>query len=124
MKSNELRIGNKLKKGGVVITVDAQTIVKIDDLGSAAGYEPIPITPEWLEKFGLTKIETTSGRYKYLNGYYKFGECYLMYLVDYCSISTITYSNEDEVDVSDVLFVHQLQNLYFALTNEELTMKN
>ena len=39
----------------------------------------------------------------------------------------VTQIDEDELDqnvfLSDIIYVHQLQNLYFALTGEELEIK-
>jgi hypothetical protein len=90
--------------------------------GSFMSIEPNPIelTEEWLLKFGF-KDDNAEG-YFYLNltdGLY----------IYYNPNSTgIAIKNKDVgfSDHSEFIFfnqVHQLQNLYFALTNEELTLK-
>lgn len=66
--------------------------------------EPIPLTEEWLLKFGFKK------RYKaFAKGDFTFiensGMAYKLSIVD-----------------NMPKYVHQLQNLYFALTGEELTL--
>ena len=50
-----LSIGNLLKRNGIVVTIDARSIFDIwNDEGIVKlGYEPIPITMEWIEKFGF-----------------------------------------------------------------------
>ncbi len=118
MKANELRIGN-------LITIDSLTdgssnIVVCDtfhliEMNNTIKYQynPIPLTEEWLIKFGFD--------YKIKSDYCKW---YLwsketqkgieLYEEDYGYIF-----NEDV----NIKHVHQLQNLYFALTGEELTIK-
>ena len=103
----ELRIGNLLKKGGAVIKVDAQTIVKIDDIGLAAGYEPVELTEEWLLKMGFRKLDT----YSFVNN--------SIFIYDRKRGFVYGSINLDLMIES----VHQLQNLYFALTRKELTIK-
>jgi hypothetical protein len=70
---------------------------------------PIPLTEEWLLKFGFYKSET------FKNSFIKKG-------VDiYIQDTAFWY---DLLNNSiEIKSVHQLQNLYFAVTNEELTMK-
>ncbi len=76
--------------------------------------EPIPLTDEWLVKFGLDQggydfyfwtKETPTGLFS-ING-------------DPESGYGVRYNNEIEPPLE---YVHQLQNLYFALTGEELTI--
>lgn len=103
MKANELRIGNLIfeeetQEVGQVNTV----ILGIIDEGLSHTYKPIPLTEEWLERFnwnppkdiGVAFSTNTHEIYFVAGNYYK----------------TIEY-------------VHQLQNLYFALTGEELKWK-
>jgi hypothetical protein len=73
--------------------------------------EPIPLTEEWLLKFGGRKTIV---------------EDYPIYFVNPFDIEF--YKNESVVLISGntevkIKYVHQLQNLYFALTGEELTFK-
>jgi hypothetical protein len=71
--------------------------------------KPIELTEEWLLKFGfkqtfISKIHLTFDK----------GSFHLLKRVNHIQI---WYEN------IDVKYVHQLQNLYFALTNQELTIQ-
>lgn len=73
--------------------------------------EPIKLTEEWLIKLGFVKIEEEdtniwSDEHFYLKNITKDGLCFSWYANNYESI--------------DIDFVHQLQNLYFAITAIEL----
>mgnify|MGYP003404674707 FL=1 len=66
--------------------------------------KPIPLTDEWIIKFGLSKE----------NGYpYKFNKGYLKIR------NGVFFFKYHDIEV-DLPFVHQLQNLNFALTGVEL----
>jgi len=67
--------------------------------------EPIPLTEEWLVKFGF--VWTNGYGYRFINGWIKLKEC-------------VWKSYDLEVEIKHV---HQLQNLYYALCQEELTIK-
>jgi len=71
--------------------------------------EPIPITEEWLLKFGFSKI----GENFDLKGF-----CIWW--------STIVKEYHFRINGSGIHLkhIHQLQNLYHALTGEELTLKD
>ena len=94
MKASELRIGNYVTEEGRLILIH-------DGFGidHAHNFEPIEITKEWLLKFGFKKGK--KGWYKTLRNKSKFN----LYMFTANSI-------------------HHLQNLYYALTNEELTLKD
>ena len=70
---------------------------------------PIPLTEEWLLKFGFEK--TTNEYYDKNNG-----------LVIWIDGQFINIEWKDRFLIS-YTYVHQLQNLYFALTNTELEIK-
>jgi hypothetical protein len=72
-------------------------------------FEPIPITEEWLLKFGFKKSDHDSGGYKWHNGMF-----YILELAKdafYC----------DYILIFSIHYIHQLQNLYLSLTQKELT---
>ena len=111
MEANELRLGNFInfeQTTHVVSGIVNKTIysfwlkdIEKKDLYSAViyDYKPLPITEEWKEKLKDTPLFMDKiGFVIFKNGY--------------------TYSFIWE----DYPFVHQLQNLYFALTGEELTL--
>lgn len=122
LKANELRIGNYLngKQGHVIITeIRENNIVKIQDNTSSfyvgTCLKPIPLTKEWLLKFGFVfGIELQD----FVKGKHQFIE--LNCLCGYFSENDIFYYAEK----TKLKYVHQLQNLYFALTGDELTLKN
>lgn len=128
--ANELRIGN-------VIWDDSRRKIKwvnhrvISDLASNNNplpYSPIPLTPEILKKCGFVK------------GVFFKKECYVMEYLrpleslppsQIISLVKITRPNEYSfiiqheenkmrVAITSAKHLHQLQNLYYALTGEEL----
>jgi len=144
MKASELRIGNKLihseittDKFGKVFSITA--IFKDGAIQGTYSYEDqyyeqaeneiscridklqaIPLTEEWLLKFGFKKnideaYEIETGRKAItISEAQDDGYCFLCYR---CDIGM------DYVGIDFVDYVHQLQDLYFALTGEELTIK-
>ena len=68
---------------------------------------PIPLTKEWLDR---AKLQLVKGDCYYITSYFSVDiEGHLYYSNDYTGINVTT--------------VHNLQNLYYALTGEELTFK-
>ncbi len=134
MKSTELRIGNLAQdnKGNLLrvagLTEDNISYYIIDrskfPLQEDWKAEPIPLTEEWLIKLGFN--ESDDG-----NSYVLELDRRWAYLVLEEDFSMSIYDKEDLSGVNNPCFkegiskhVHQLQNLYFALTNEELTIEN
>ena len=145
MKASELRIGNFVATEGI----DYVEISKIDadfgicykipqEFGQFYPYkevEPIPLTEEWMMRFGFEKIPYAQilflGEIRDL----KEKECWyqikvisefpeLEIAIHFEHDTTITIIIDDHTEVQYIKHVHQLQNLYFALTGEELTIKN
>jgi hypothetical protein len=119
MKSTELRIGNWVKGIGLNVQWDIEG-VKYDFIYSLGQwrhlsvFEPIPLTEEWLLKF----------RFELINNDYwqsRNSELKLHWTVN--KNKMIPEFNEKRLVIGyDFEHVHQLQNLYFALTGEELTI--
>ena len=119
MKATELRIGNLIeykikdklderKEWWEVSKVDFQDLTWLDSNPEDTDFRPIKLTEEWLLKFGFVKKEI---------GYSKLTEmeqCFLISFGKHTSVNGIKFNNE-------IKTVHQLQNLYFSLTGEELT---
>jgi len=105
MKVNELRIGNIINLGDRVVIVDLAVINRIGN----AHYKttPIPLTEEWFNKFGIFKINDIS----FLMGCYE-----IIYSKGWEHWNVILKHGT----IAKIKHVHQLQNLYFALTGEEL----
>lgn len=115
MDARELRIGNYVisKLAGLI---QVQYIPANIDISN---YEPIPLTEEWLIKFGFEKIYESEFRVKYdLEKDLRFGfnkNKSLKNTPEGLSFIGCTYTH--------IKYVHQLQNFYHALTSEELTLK-
>jgi hypothetical protein len=123
MKANELRIGSLvyITDTSTLLFYKQVTQINIHNLMYLCGetkesfefeIEPIPLTEDWLLKFGFTHTHNTPHPNRvfmksWTEGYFKLEE-----IINYFWGGS-DYSVELE-------YVHQLQNLYFALTNEEL----
>jgi hypothetical protein len=126
MKANELRIGNLVlipyNKSNKQEGFYEATISKIGEFGAYINpedYEPIPLTQEWLFKFGF--YETSNDTF--IGGLYtrKKPDRFLINkeTMSYCQLD---YEGSID-DIVKIKYVHQLQNIYFALTGEELTLE-
>jgi hypothetical protein len=124
MEAKELRIGNLVTSNGFQfktvkeIMNDGLSFIDDPDL-PLSWIRPIPLTEEWLIKFGFTKNR---------NKFY-IGINYGLYSVHRVGDAFDHWYLHHEFDkskriTSNILYVHQLQNLYFALTGEELTFKD
>jgi len=120
MKANELRIGNIISKRGAVITVEPAMILKVSRY--PLPYNPIPTTEEWLIKLGFEGDDDERHIVLGLGG----GEELSIELSTKtcCLIRAIKNESVDFVYVAYPEYVHQLQNLYFALTGKELEFKS
>jgi hypothetical protein len=112
LSATELRIGNYIDYTTEREIVTMQTTYEYIRLihNGNKNFKPIKLTEEWLLKFGFESDEI-----EWWNGILSIGICKegLRYLP----------TEQINVRVGIVLqHVHQLQNLYFALTNEELTL--
>ena len=120
MKETELRIGNYVYPFDDIYLVDSKTILKDcikvtpKDFKNTIHLEPIPLTEEWLIKFGFVRSSEKTTRL----GYLKYNTFDLNGGCGYGNV--FTYGS---AAFNHIKHVHQLQNIYFALTNEELTIK-
>lgn len=131
MKAEELRLGNIVNLGK-----PEEIIWKIDfkrGKGSLPnGYEvdlftPIPLTEEWLLKFGFEK---ETGKLKRFNRAMSSPPLDVVgdfYVRSDNALYFEVVNGEFEFRIWNgtlckIKYVHQLQNLYFALTGEELTI--
>ena len=78
-------------------------------------YEPIPLTKEWLLKFGFDYVRNTN---EYHNRLINEGAYYLKPVGD--AFNHWYLYHKKKMITTNIMYVHQLQNLYFALTNKEL----
>jgi len=119
MKASELRIGNYVKdpynKEIRLVSVDKD----------ASMLSPIPLTEEWLLKLGALKDLMTSGLFKI-----RLKEYTLEIMMNGFSGTLIkepswwiTIKGYNDKVTFTKMYVHQLQNLYHALTGEELKIR-
>lgn len=119
MNYKELRIGNAIMHQGDMVTADSMSdsvviIIRHGEIVTSYFDEinPIPLTPELLERAGFVKQF----------GYWQRHEPH------FDMFSIWEYDNDFEVILNDTLVtrvahLHQLQNLYYALTGEELNVE-
>ena len=121
MKASELRIGNYVNRDSSDYPQRIDGIKKYrfwmtclssscDLSDSPKNIKPIPLNEEWLLKFGFTENTTSWTNWKKKN---------------HCKEVRLIKSKKNVVtfNLNRINSVHQLQNLYFALTGEELKLK-
>lgn len=114
MKASELRLGNWVEQPNDGVT---RVTAVLNDLQikTETGYVdkycmPIPLTEEWLLKFGFDETIVEG---------YPLYQSNKGFIVEYYVDESVFLILDFEVRVKHV---HQLQNLYFALTGEELEL--
>lgn len=133
MKAQELRIGNLLMFNDKPIAINAGFIHDLDyslknpereDANCFTDLSPIELTEEWMIKFGFMCKRPNNFTLEFGIkikpwNYLSLEESTTKW---YCDIN-YTYKDEHScITLPDVKYVHQLQNLYFALTGKELTL--
>ena len=123
MEARELRIGNYVydtKSEVNIINLEALTYICKEPLNQV---KPIPLTEKWLVRFNHTR--TYSNKYQiFVDG--MIFQIKLAQLVNgkwYITKVINTNGVIIEVAITKIEFVHEYQNLYFALTGEELTIQ-
>ena len=118
----DLRIGNLIK------WISTNTVEVVQEINSCGKYhlinnvqiidaEPIELTEEWLFRFGFERHELDNWFYlKIINDWTRLN------ININGSVCELSISNHGAV--INVTYVHQLQNLYYALTQTELTLKD
>jgi hypothetical protein len=114
MKAKDLRIGSTILFDGKITHASTRTIAYINNSerlknGDSICFEPIPLTEEWLLRFGFTHdIEYDQFHFDFIT--ITLPDCKVWVAMEY--------------DIATVKSVHELENLYFALTGSELTFSN
>lgn len=110
MEATEVRIGNLFNNGGLIRPVEPYDLNHWNSIAK----EPIPLTEEWLERLGFEDLPDWLNEWKkdiyWLN---EVGETFQLGI----GVTTPKWQR------TQIKYVHQLQNLYFALTGEELEIK-
>ena len=143
MKANELRIGNLVKINNELLPEteneiykvygvnakfdlsfpDSSGVVSLNHTKSIRIYSqfdefinPIPLTEEWLLKFGFEKLTDKKNGFNSNSYTYTKGISFIVHLNDKLLSVNFWQGNEKK-------YVHELQNLFFVLTGEELTIQ-
>jgi len=125
MKAEELRLGNLVSNMNPRHNDSILTIESIGDNHEVNVFyrkyllselEPIPLTEEWLLKFGFSCEVKIGGD----------GIEFRVYHFDVLTFNTnhLWWYKVQRINDTPLEYVHQLQNLYFALKGEELTLKS
>jgi len=113
MKASEFRIGNYYNQFGNIEKVSWATLKVLEKRTNEQLWcEPIPLSEEWLLKFGFEM------EYSQLTNIYKYFLVNTPFGYSQGQFNVFTQTGCFSVEIK---YVHQLQNLYFALTNKELT---
>ncbi|MDV3834210.1 hypothetical protein CMU13_12850 [Elizabethkingia anophelis] len=113
MEAKELRIGNYLhdRNGNLCKVIELRQdgiyAPAINKAITGLPNKPIELTEEWLLNFGFTMDDSVWKR-RYIK---------LFPIRD-------LYFRANMPIVKDIRYVHEVQNLFFALTGEELTIKS
>ena len=99
---NEIRQGNYVIKKDDIMQLNEKELEALYLFKNWDRIEPIPLTEEWLLKFGYLQNKHNSACF-YIQGH-KIWKCNDLFMCDKNGVFLKS--------------VHQLQNLYFALTNE------
>jgi hypothetical protein len=128
IKANELRVGNWIQRRGKPIQIiSIQTIgtkgyiITATYQGLGSEYisdddqlQPIPLTRELLEEAGFEKVNNGIGL-RVLEGY--------VYISSLFTGFPLTLDIDgNRMPLREIKYLHQLHNLYFSLTNQELTI--
>ncbi len=110
MKANELRIGNLVTDSIGIVEICKNARLEFSDI-----YYPIPLTEEWLFKCAFIKVDDEDEVYYTLAG----NEFHIK-IED--KVFWIYFDEQPNHPITCVFNLHQLQNLYFALTENELNI--
>lgn len=133
MKASDLRITNFVLFNGNLYTVimigyDSCVLINSKGIQETVKFEniqPMPILDRWLEQFGFNKTTENAGNLI----------CFKKDLITH-SNKTMTVAKWiksdkgnwqiwiESMDLTRIEYVHQLQNICFAITQEELILKN
>lgn len=125
MKTSELRIGNLFLDSKTNLIVEINMINSLHIQTGVTRHQdkelyhlrfdeltPIPLTSEWMKDFGF---ETDSD----------YSDCFHNDIAIYAG-DTFTYNASyfEHDNLIEIKYVHELQNLYYELTKEELILKS
>lgn len=114
MEAKNFRIGNWIYDKTFKKEIQFKSFYGLCNIeNNIDNYKPIPLTEEWLLKFGFEKQMAWTYRI------HMFGD---KWLVVYLGQKGWSINNKNYPDFMKLDYVHQLQNLFFAITGEELKL--
>jgi hypothetical protein len=133
--ATDLRIGNLINPDRVHIYLSAVKVLSISETSFTfsnpennmkpsfsflKGASGVPIEEGWLLKFGFTPY----GNHQWeLGKYWVHCDIKDVFSFNYSGVS-MDYDGDELYELVEIKYVHQLQNLYYALTGTELIYKN
>jgi hypothetical protein len=119
MEAKELRIGNCVSIDGQIVQLGEDALEVLFAARNYTDLTPVPLAGEILESIGFQ--QHGEGEFYYFHPHYSVRDkaiklystsdnCHLEYKVE----------GIDNWQLIEIKYLHQLQNLYFALTGEEL----
>ena len=128
--TNEVRIGNLVNYNDgeygfddyvvIIEPHEIHTYRTIAERIKNAEFHPIPITPEWLERLGFEKRISPKGHENWVMYSQHHFSFVLREITPFIGFTYHSYGTDHSLQIDHV---HQLQNLYHALTGQELTVK-
>lgn len=121
MDAREFRLGNyAYGTDGTVQEITIEALQYLQKYGGTAMCQakPIELTEEWLKRFGFI----SGGDKKSNNFYYKENHCLKPATNGFLYFVSPDYTYASETFLKGIESVHQLQNLYYALTHSELEL--
>jgi hypothetical protein len=110
IKANELRLNCWFNHDGKPVQIDIETMEVLAGARNFEDYDPIPLTPEILEKINFEKWGQDD--YRYLKNGFGF-------VIRKMSSGYYIWDKGG----NEIKHLHQLQNLYFCFCGEELNIE-
>jgi len=122
VKANELRLGNLVYGFKTIWQIDFTDFRNYDTDTGELPYDPIQLTPEILERCGFQYYAWPD----FLQFSHFIKNDFILRETDsgYSFFNTSKCDNSQRQHLVIIRHLHQLQNLYFALTGEELEYKH
>ncbi len=132
MKANEFRVTNLVLNDGIanaIIMIGYDSVELVTPQGNTITarldlIQPIPITEEWLLRFGFSDKEYKIG---YIGIDIKYETTITDFVLTKPAVLGVWQENYTWEHVkyrfTELQYIHQLQNLYFSLTGQELTIR-
>lgn len=130
MKAEELRIGNLVQFDSVCRVYEIQQncfyVMNEEEISlknTTCDLQPIPLTEEWLLRFGFEKKDFTWTDKSVSKGLFFKGNYFIIAEEEGFLLCELRY-NREQWFIKNMDYVHELQNGWHFLNNEELTFSH